>query len=459
MKRFFLIILSVLFLTCLLPVIPVSAEGYGDYHAGDIEIINTLIVDHGLNWGIWEKDKPGPPLGWTSRIGWTDEEGPVKRIYSISISGENDFKSKMVDLQGLSTLRFLTIVESSITGINLEGLSLLAEIDLHGNNKLASVKAGGLTSLTQFFSYGGNHLSSLDLSDSLNLSFLNCTGNTHLASLILHDFSNLTQVNLSGTAVTSLDVSKMQDLVSLHCSFCSLTRLKLGSHPFLTDMYCSGNPLGSLDVSGAGALKQLDCSNCYLTSLKLDKTAPYEGLDVSNNLFPPLPQDADITGQEIEWGTGDYNYNPQREKIVAEETPENFTGSGDRGVTFEDPDKETFICLRQEGEIVDEGNYQVQAGSTIIILKESYLKTLSVGTYRYTAEWNEHVGSFDLVIGVLGAEETKPTTTLAGNGKDKGIDVPVGEPYNFLPLALMLTGLVLLAAVMHLRTRRQSQGD
>ena len=115
--------------------------------------------------------------------------------------------------------------------------------------------------------------------------------------------------------------------------------------------------------------------------------------------------------------------------------------------------------MRQEGEIVDEGNYQVQAGSTIIILKESYLKTLSVGTYRYTAEWNEHVGSFDLVIGVLGAEETKPTTTLAGNGKDKGIDVPVGEPYNFLPLALMLTGLVLLAAVMHLRTRRQSQGD
>jgi len=372
-KRFFLIILSVLFLTCLLPVIPVSAEGYGDYHAGDIEIINTLIEDHGLDWGIWGEIEPAPPSGWASRIGWTDEEGPVERIFSISIFGENDFKSKMVDLQGLSTLRSLTIEESSITGINLEGLSSLMDIDLRNNKKLAVVNAGGLTSLAQFLSFGSNLLSSLDLSDSLNLSFLECWGNTHLASVNLDDLSKLTHVNLSDTAVTSLDVSKMQDLGSLDCSSCNLTLLKLGSHPSLTDLDCSRNPLGSLDVSGAGALKQLDCSNCYLTSLKLDKTAPYEGLDVSNNLFPPLPQDADITGQEIEWGTGDYNYHPQREKIVAEETPENFTGSGDRGVTFEDPDKETFICLRQEGEIVDEGNYQVQAGSTIISLKESYL--------------------------------------------------------------------------------------
>ena len=340
-----------------MPVIPVSAEGYGDYHTGDVEIINTLIEDHGLNWGIWEKDKPGPPLGWASWIGWTDEEGPVKRIYSISISGENDFKSKMVDLQGLSTLRSLTIEESSITGINLEGLSSLMDIDLRNNKKLAVVNAGGLTSLAQFLSFGSNLLSSLDLSDSLNLSFLECWGNTHLASVNLDDLSKLTHVNLSDTAVTSLDVSKMQDLGSLDCSSCNLTLLKLGSHPsltdldcsgnplgsldvsgagalerldcrncylaslelgshpFLTDMYCSGNPLGSLDVSGAEALKQLDCSNCYLTSLKLDAKAHYKWVDVSYNLFPPLPQDADITGQEIEWGTGDYNYNPQREKI------------------------------------------------------------------------------------------------------------------------------------------------
>lgn len=499
-KRFSVLILSVILLACLLPGIPVSAEAYGEYHAGDVEIINTLIEDHDLDWGIWEKEEPDPPPGWASRIQWT-EEYPGNSIRTITILGENAFKPKTIDLRGLSTLGSLYIVESSITGINLEGLTSLNYIDLHGNSKLAVVKAGGLTSLTSFISYGGNLLTSLDLSDSSNLSTLDCLGNRQLASLNLGALASLTKVNLSSTAITSLDVSKMSVLVELDCDSCNLTSLKLGSHPSLSRLSCGNNSLGSLDVSGAEALEELDCnncnltslklgshpslrflscgdnplnsldvsraealerldcSNCYLTSLKLEATAPYDWLDVRKNLFPLLPQDADITGRVIEWDTGDYYYLPQREKALAEEAPETFTGSGDRTVTFEDPDIETFNCLRRNGELVDEGNYQVQAGSTIIILKESYLETLSLGMHQFIAEWDQYVGSFDLEIGVLGAEETKPTTTVVENEEDEAIDVSVGESYNFLPLVLILAGLTLLAAAVHLRTRKQSQGD
>ncbi len=46
-----------------------------------------------------------------------------------------------------------------------------------------------------------------------------------------------------------------------------------------------------------------------------------------------------------------------------------------------------FSVVKIDGSVVDDSNYTAKEGSTIIILKEAYLDTLSVGTHTVEIEW------------------------------------------------------------------------
>ena len=47
-----------------------------------------------------------------------------------------------------------------------------------------------------------------------------------------------------------------------------------------------------------------------------------------------------------------------------------------------------FIGLHVDDEYVDESNYTVKSGSTILTLKKAYLETLFVGKHEVTMGWN-----------------------------------------------------------------------
>ena len=118
----------------------------------------------------------------------------------------------------------------------------------------------------------GDELSSLDLSRNNNLVFLWCNGNR----------------------LTSLDVRNKTKLTNLRCDDNRLSELKLDGCTALNRLVCSSNGLTSLNVSGCTGLETLECqqnslsslnvSDCTnLKSLQLWRSGSYTSLDLRNN--------------------------------------------------------------------------------------------------------------------------------------------------------------------------------
>jgi uncharacterized repeat protein (TIGR02543 family) len=77
-------------------------------------------------------------------------------------------------------------------------------------------------------------------------------------------------------------------------------------------------------------------------------------------------------------------------------TPE-WTRKGDLTITI-DADHTRFVQLVLDGSVVDDSNYTVAAGSTVLTLKESYLMTLTDSTYTFYAEFTNGIAMFVLTI-------------------------------------------------------------
>jgi len=87
-----------------------------------------------------------------------------------------------------------------------------------------------------------------------------------------------------------------------------------------------------------------------------------------------------------------------------------FTGSGDLTGTIDAPYSE-FVRLIRDGVEVDPTNYTVAEGSTVITLKEAYLKTLKNGTYTVKVEFKGGYAETTLKVSVTAAEISKSAST------------------------------------------------
>jgi len=91
--------------------------------------------------------------------------------------------------------------------------------------------------------------------------------------------------------------------------------------------------------------------------------------------------------------------------VILPSTPDSdkFTWTGEGEASFRlDADPKTFVKLyvgdKKNGKEIDESNYTITAGSTIITLKEDYVKTLENGTYLYTAEFEGGDAALKLIV-------------------------------------------------------------
>jgi len=85
-----------------------------------------------------------------------------------------------------------------------------------------------------------------------------------------------------------------------------------------------------------------------------------------------------------------------------------FTGSGDLTGTIDAPYSE-FVRLIRDGVEVDPTNYTVAEGSTVITLKEVYLKTLKNGTYTVKVEFKGGYAETTLKVAVPADAAAAPT--------------------------------------------------
>lgn len=91
-----------------------------------------------------------------------------------------------------------------------------------------------------------------------------------------------------------------------------------------------------------------------------------------------------------------------------------FTGSGDLSGTIDAPYSD-FVRLFISGVEMDSKNYTVIEGSTVIILKEAYLKTLKNGTYTMKAEFANGYAETTLRVAVTSVQTSESTSASTGD--------------------------------------------
>ena len=92
-----------------------------------------------------------------------------------------------------------------------------------------------------------------------------------------------------------------------------------------------------------------------------------------------------------------------------------FTGNGDYA---------KFVGVKVDGAFIDEANYTVKAGSTIITLKNSYLNTLSVGTHTFEIVWTDGSASTIFTVEAVVVDDSVIP--------DTGDNIPIGLCLIFL---------------------------
>lgn len=95
---------------------------------------------------------------------------------------------------------------------------------------------------------------------------------------------------------------------------------------------------------------------------------------------------------------------------------ETFTGSGSATAAVNAP-YDKFASLTVGGVLLDQDSYIVTEGSTVITLKETYLKTLANGTYAVTAAFTDGVAVTTLTVNVSEAKSVTGVTLDCSNAK------------------------------------------
>ena len=114
------------------------------------------------------------------------------------------------------------------------------------------------------------------------------TGRNHITSLDISKNQELTGVWCSNNPIGTLDLTKNEKLEWVYCFNCGLTELDLTKSPNMSYVECNDNDLGELDVSQNPVLEHLICNYCELEELDLSHNPNMQHLDAIGNKFKKL---------------------------------------------------------------------------------------------------------------------------------------------------------------------------
>lgn len=124
---------------------------------------------------------------------------------------------------------------------------------------------------------GGIGLTSLDVSKMPQLLELTCQGN-ELTAIDISSNTNLEWLNCSSNNLNTLDVSKNTALTRIDCYVNNIANLDVSMLSALTTLRCQRNELTEIDLSANTVLTTLDCSNNHLTALDLTSNTALTGI-------------------------------------------------------------------------------------------------------------------------------------------------------------------------------------
>ena len=199
-------------------------------------------------------------------------------------------------VEGCSALEELDCSRNNLKKLDLSGCTVLEEVDC-GYNTLYTLTLEDCTALRSI-NCGHNQLTSLGVGKNKELVSLLCAGNlltgldvrsnTKLNTLDVRNNENLSSLNCFACALTKLNVSGCPALSYLNCGKNQLTSLDVSDNRGLTGLYCYSNQLTSLDVSNAIGLKTLSCYGNRLDTLILNENKELEKLSCYGNRITVL---------------------------------------------------------------------------------------------------------------------------------------------------------------------------
>ncbi len=198
-------------------------------------------------------------------IGFFAYGGDLIAINSDNFADRN-FRTVVSDWYDEDHDGFLS--QEEIGGVTLISVSGML-IDSCGDNAVINDLSG-----IEFFTAckrlrcGGIGLTSLDVTKMPQLVELTCAGN-ELSGIDISMNTNLQWLNCSSNVIEALDISKNTALTRLDCYVNRIKSLDVSNNTALTILRCQQNELESLDISKNTAITVLNCSKNHIKSLDL----------------------------------------------------------------------------------------------------------------------------------------------------------------------------------------------
>ena len=412
---------------------PAFAE-LGEYHAGDVAVINAIIENNGLAGYGYAKDDPD---NWVFAEWNTNTPKRVETLFLSRVEDDPKPLVGLLDVSGLTYLRSLACSENALTALNLGGLTSLTylgcddnnitELDVSGlaaleilrcySNNLTELNLSHLTALESLYCYG-NNLTELNLSGLSSLNYVHCSDNNlttlsssglknleilicdnnDLSSIDVCGSTNLTQLSCYGNDLSELDVSELTNLIALECSANNISELDLSGLTKILGLWCGENELTTLDLGDIDDLWLIYCNGNNLTSLDVSGFTKLHTLHCYDN-YMPMDEGAGVIGLSDStrfenWGIDTYNdhfvYSPQR--MPSTSTAPRITGP-------------TSMSINTGYATVSSDVFTITGTTPITVAKTS-------GAEQIT--WNDSAKKLDIATGL--AAGTYPVVLTANNG-------------------------------------------
>ncbi|MDL2238470.1 LPXTG cell wall anchor domain-containing protein [Christensenellaceae bacterium OttesenSCG-928-K19] len=416
----------------------------------------------------------------------------VSNTNLTQLTCNNNTNLSTLDVSNNTALTYLQCTNNNLSTLDVSKNTALTTLYCAKNKNLSTLDVSSNTALTRLDCYN-NNLSTLDLSKNTNLEVLYCQLN-NLSTLDVSKNVNLTYLQCDNNNLSTLNLSKNTALDSLYCQFNNLSTLDVSNNTNLRILRCDNNGMTSLDVSSNTNLGILACNNNNLTSLDVSSNAALTSLYCAGNAIREFVAPAGKlniastsgvmlgdAGDDVPWDTGNFGYDVANNTVTLKitdgpdsgrtfekwilpagltlnsgtetdqkisfaltgdvtltpwfkynvlEHPATYIGGAD-GATFKiDGDVQYFDKATVDGE--DVGATAV-AGSTIVTLPASYLKTLTSGTYAVQALFTDGYADTSLSI----AYHTIAATAGANGSISPAGDVPVAigasQAFTFTP--------------------------
>ena len=283
---------------------------------------------------------------------------------NLALKDLNCSNNKLIglDVSANTSLIDLNFTNNLITGEYNSQNEALTNLNC-SNNRLTSLTVNNHSSL-QTLNFSGNNISSFDALNNLALQFL-LTGSNQLTQIVIVDYPDLKILDCSNNQLSDLDLINDAGeafnplLTNLSCSANRLTSLDVSKNEELTLLNLSDNLIsGTLDVTYNPLLESLFCASNGITNLDLTLSTLLSSLDASNNEIlaldlsninnPNCSNPEDPQGEEIPCSSTINVSNNQLTSLNINNYNNEYISS------FDARDNDDLVCIQVED--VDEAN-------------------------------------------------------------------------------------------------------